>query len=69
MQGQEIAALSLVALAVMALGWRWWRRAHGKGPACGHCCGGRDSAARPMNVHLRASKDGPVSVQLKPPAA
>lgn len=70
MNGQEIVALSLVAVTAAAFAWRWWRRRRtGSAPACGHCCGAGSSNARPLNVHLRATKHGPVTLGLTSPNA
>jgi hypothetical protein len=68
MNGQEMIALGLVALTAALFAWRWWRRRlSGSALPCGHCCGGAGSSARPLNVNLRATKNGPISIGLNAP--
>ncbi|MCX8156656.1 MAG: hypothetical protein N3J91_09455 [Verrucomicrobiae bacterium] len=68
MDAQEIVALSLVALTAAGFAWRWWRRRQRgvQGLPCSDCCGG--GGGRPARLRLRATKDGPVAIGLKPPA-
>lgn len=67
MDGQELAALSVVALTMAAFAWRWWHRRRRAGALpCAHCCGG--NRARPASLHLHATQNGPAAIGLKPPA-